>query len=117
MNIPKWVKPGIWGAVIGAIAIMIFGFWQMGWSTAGAADRMAKDRADSAVVAALVPFCVASAQKDPDPANLVKFKAESSSYSRIDLVSKAGWATMPGMTSPDRALASACSDNLQGPKA
>jgi hypothetical protein len=117
VKIPAWVKPGMWGAVVGAIAIMILGFWEMGWTTGSSAERMAKDRADTAVVAALVPFCVASAQKDPDPANLVKLKAETSAYSRTELVSKAGWATLPGMTTPDRELASACSDKLEGPKA
>jgi len=111
------VKPGIWGGVVGAVAIMVLGFWEMGWTTGGTAERMAKERADTAVVAALVPFCVASAQHDPDAANLAKFKAEGSSYSRTELVSKAGWATLPGMTSPDRALASACSDKLMGPNA
>jgi len=59
MKVPAWVKPGIWGAIVGAITIMILGFWQMGWTTAGTANRMATDRANSAVVAALVPFCIA----------------------------------------------------------
>jgi hypothetical protein len=117
MTVPVWVKPGVWGGVIGAIATMIFGFWEMGWTTGGTAERMAKERADTAVVAALVPFCVASAQRDPDASHLAKVKAEGSSYSRTQLVSEAGWATLPGMTAPDRALASACSDVLQGPKA
>jgi hypothetical protein len=117
MNVPVWVKPGVWGAIIGAVAIMILGFWEFGWLTGGTAERMAKDRADAAVVAALVPFCVATAQADTDASNLVKLKAEGSSYSRADLVSKAGWATMPGMSSPDRALASACAEKLLGPKA
>ena len=117
MTVPTWVKPGVWGAVVGAVAIMILGFSQMGWTTGSTAERLAKDRADAAVVAALVPFCVASAERDPNPANLAKVKAESSSYSRADLISKAGWATMPGMTSPDGALATACSEKLQAPKA
>jgi hypothetical protein len=117
MKVPAWAKPGVWGAVVGAVAIMILGFWQMGWTTAGSADRMARDRADSAVVAALVPFCVANAERDPDQAKLVKLRAEQSSYGRNQLVSDSGWATLPGMTSPDRELASACSTKLQGPKA
>jgi hypothetical protein len=117
MKVPAWLKPGIWGAVVGAIAIMILGFWQMGWVTGSTADRMAKNRADSAVVAALVPFCVANAERDPDQAKLVKLRAEQSSYDRNQLVSDSGWATLPGMTSADRALVSACSDKLQGPKA
>jgi hypothetical protein len=117
MKINAWVKPAIWGGIAGAIAIMILGFSTFGWTTGGTAERMANARAEAAVVAALVPFCVASAQHDPDAANLAKFKAEDSAYNRTELVSKAGWATMPGMASPDRALASACSEKLRGPNA
>jgi hypothetical protein len=116
MKVPTWLKPGIWGAVVGAIGIMILGFWQMGWVTGGAADRMARNRADTAVVAALVPFCVVNAERDPDGAKLASLKTAQSSYTRNQLVSDAGWATLPGMTSPDRELVSACSDKLQGPK-
>ena len=117
MNVPAWLKPGIWGAVVGAIAIMVLGFWEMGWTTAGTAERMATERANSAVVAALVPFCVANAERDPDQAKLAKVRAEASEYSRSQLVSDAGWATLPGATNPATGLASACSDKLQGPKA
>jgi len=116
MQTYPWIKPAIWGAVGGAVAIMMAGFWGMGWTTAGTADRMAKDRAEAAVVAALVPFCVANAEHDPDGAKLAKVRAESSDYSREQLVSEDGWATMPGMTTSDRDLVSACSDKLQGPK-
>jgi hypothetical protein len=117
MRVPVWVKPGVWGSVAGALAISILGFSQMGWTTGGSADRMATERANAAVVAAFVPFCVAKAQEDADRAKLVKLDGEMSSYSRRQIVSDAGWATMLGMTSPDDALASACSDKLQGPKA
>ena len=44
-------------------------------------------------------------------------RAEESEYSRSEIVSDSGWATMPGMTSPDRGLASACAEKLRGPKA
>jgi len=117
MRVPVWVKPGVWGAVVGAIAISILGFSEMGWTTGGTADRMATERANAAVVAAFVPFCVAKAQQDADGAKLVKLGGETSSYSRRQIVTDAGWATMLGMTSPDNALASACSDKLLGPKA
>lgn len=116
MQIPVWTKPGIWGGVVGAAAMAIVGFSQLGWTTASSADRMATDRADSAVVAALVPFCVMKAQQDPDHATLAKFQAEESSYSRSDLVLKAGWATVGGSKDPDNALARACSDKLHGLK-
>jgi hypothetical protein len=117
MKIPTISSTTIWATGIGAVAVMIVGFWGLGWTTARSAERMANDRAEAAVVTALVPFCVANAEHDADPAKLVKFKAEESSYSRSQLVADSGWATMPGTSEPDRALASACSDKLQGPKA
>jgi hypothetical protein len=112
MKVPSWTKPGIWGAVIGAAGFTIFGFSYLGWSTAGSADRLASERADAAVVAALVPFCVEKAQAVANADAMAKFRAETSSYSRSDIVQTAGWATLPGMTSPDSALARACSERL-----
>lgn len=117
MQIPVWLKPGLWGAAGGAIAMAIVGFSQLGWTTKGTAEQMAQDRADTAVVSALVPFCVLKAQQDPDHATFAKFQAEQSSYSRSDLVLKAGWATVGGNTTPDDALARACSDKLHALKA
>jgi hypothetical protein len=116
MKMPIWVKPGVWGAVAGAIAISIVGFSQLGWTTTATAEKLAQERADTAVVAALVPFCVVKAQQDPDKAVLAKFQTEQSSYSRSDMVMKAGWATVGNEKSPDNALAHACSDKLQGMK-
>jgi hypothetical protein len=117
MEVPVWTKPALWGAVVGAIGIAIVGFSQLGWKTAGSAERLAQERADTAVVAALVPFCVTKAQLDPDKAILVKLRAEDSSYTRGDMVTKAGWATVGANIAPDSALADACSDKLHGMKA
>jgi len=108
----EYVKPGIWGAVIGAIAMIVIGFWGMGWMTAGSAEQLASQRADAAVVGALVPFCVANAQRDANATNLAKFRAEDASYKRSQIVQDAGWATMPGASSSNYALASSCSDKL-----
>jgi hypothetical protein len=116
MKMPIWLKPGLWGAVAGAIAISIVGFSQLGWTTTSTAEKLAQERSDTAVVAALVPFCVVKAQQDPDKAVLAKFQTEQSSYSRSDMVMKAGWATVGNEKSPDNALAHACSDKLQGMK-
>jgi folate-dependent phosphoribosylglycinamide formyltransferase PurN len=112
MKIPAWLKPGVWGAVLGAILMAIVGFSQLGWRTASSADAFAAERASDAVVAAMVPFCVAKAQSDTDPAAMAAFKAEQSAYSRVDLVIKAGWATVGSATSADNALAQACSMKL-----
>ena len=71
MKIPVWTKPALWGVVIGAIGMAIVGFSQLGWTTASNADQLAQSRADTAVISALVPFCVTKAQADPDKATLV----------------------------------------------
>jgi hypothetical protein len=113
MKIPEWTKPGIWGAIIGSIMTMVVGFSYMGWSSAGTTERIASDRAAAAVVSALVPYCTSKAMADPDLAKMAKLKAETSSYSRSDMVRTAGWATLPGMTTPNSALADACSTKLQ----
>lgn len=113
MKLPVQLKPALWGAVAGAVGMAIAGFAGMGWKTGSAADLLAKERANTAVVAAMVPFCVAKAKADADTGPMTKFRAESSSYARIQLVQGAGWATLGGATAADYALASACSDRLQ----
>ena len=70
MQIPVWLKPGLWGAASGAVVMAIVGFSQLGWKTEGTAEQLAQDRADTAVVAALVPFCVAKAQMTPSKRRL-----------------------------------------------
>lgn len=116
MHVPVWIKPALWGGAIGAIGIAIVGFSQFGWKTASSAEQFAQERADTAVVAALVPFCVTKAQQDPNKATLLRLRAEDSSYSRDELVTKAGWATLGADTTPDSALANACSEKLHSMK-
>ena len=116
MQIPVWLKPGVWGGVAGAVAMAIVGFSQLGWKTESSANQLAQVRSETAVVSALVPFCVANAQRDPDGGKLTKLLAEQSQYSRNDLVMKAGWATLNGAEHADNALARACSEKLYTPK-
>jgi len=112
MKLPVQTKPVLWGVALGAVAMMAIGFGSMGWKTGSAAALMAKTQASEAVVAAMVPFCVAKAKLDPDGGPMTKFRAESSSYSRTQLVKTAGWATLGGATEPDYALADACAIRL-----
>ena len=95
----------------------IIGFSQLGWTTAATAEKQAQETASAAVVSALVPFCVTKAEADPDHNVLIKFQAEQSSYSRSDIVMKAGWAALDGKDSGSNALARACADKLHTAKA
>jgi hypothetical protein len=114
MEIPSGVKPGLWGAAGGAIAMAVVGFSYLGWTTASTSEKLAQDTANTAVVTAMVPFCVVKAQADPNGAILTKFQAEQSSYSRSDIVMKAGWASFDSKTTGSDALARACAEKLHG---
>src|SRR5690348_3431885 len=106
------LKPGIWGAVIGAAAISVIGFSSLGWTLGGTAERMAKERAQTAVVAVLAPICVEKFQHQADAAaKLIEFK-KTSSWDRRSIIEKGGWATVPGSDAPNSTVVSACAEQL-----
>lgn len=106
------IKPGVWGLVIGSIATMILGFGWGGWTTSSTADRMAMDRASTAVTAALVPVCLDKSKADPAVAKkLVALRAMTSTYDQRDAVLEGGWATI-GKGEANRDVAEACASEL-----
>jgi hypothetical protein len=108
------LKPGIWGAVIGAAAISVVGFSSLGWTLGSTAERMAKERAQTAVVDVLAPICVEKFQHQTDAATkLIEFK-KVSSWDRRSFIEKGGWATMAGTDAPNSAVVSACAERLGG---
>jgi hypothetical protein len=110
------LKPGIWGGVIGAAAISVVGFSSLGWTLGSTADRMAKERAQIAVVDVLAPICVERFQHQTDAATkLIEFKKVSSSWDRRSFIEKGGWATMAGTDAPNSAVVTACAERLVGP--
>ena len=103
-----WIKPGVWGFVVGGIVTMIVGFSWGGWSTSGTADRVAMERSNAAVTAALLPVCVEKSKADPARAKkLDALKALTSSYEQRDLLVKDGWASV-GEGEGNRDVAEAC---------
>jgi cytochrome bd-type quinol oxidase subunit 2 len=112
MRIPQWFKPAFWGAVIGAVGIMIAGFTWWGWTTESTAQRMARERADAAVVTVLTPFCVASFLQQPDATGKLAEFRKASVWQQSQLVEKGGWATLAGNTTPNAAVARACAEEL-----
>jgi hypothetical protein len=109
------LKPGIWGAVIGAVAISVIGFSSFGWTLGSTAERVAKEQAQNAVVGVLTPICVEKFQHQADAATkMVEFK-KVSSWDRRSIIEKGGWATMPGSDAPNSAVVSACAERLGEP--
>ena len=115
LRFPPSLKPGIWGAVIGAVVITVLGFSTFGWTLGGTAERMAKERAEAAVVDVLTPICVEKFNAQADaPAKFTEFK-KASTWDRRLIIENVGWATVPGADAPNKALARACAERLERP--
>lgn len=112
MTLPEWTKPSIYGAIIGAIALAIVGFYWGGWTTSSTAEKMAQNRADEAVTTAMVPVCVNSSKADPEREMKLTKINQATNYKRREAVMDTGWATLPGADKPDRDLAEACMKEL-----
>jgi hypothetical protein len=104
MKVPPWCKPAFWGVVGGAVGIMIIGFAWWGWVLGSTAERMAKERADGMAVSLLAPVCVDRFTAQAD--KLAEFR--SSSWRQQEIVEKSGWATIPGSSAANSAIAKAC---------
>ena len=102
MKFPTWTKPGIWGAVLGAILITIVGFSSDFVVSNDTAQAMAQERSDNAIIAALTPICVAQfkSESQQDMSRHLAAMKKESSWDRGDYVEKQGWATMPAVTQP-----------------
>ena len=99
--------------MIGAAAISVVGFSSLGWTLGSTAERMAKERAQTAVVDVLAPICVEKFQHQADAsAKLLEFGKVSSSWDRRAIIEKGGWATVPGSDTPNSAVVSACAKRL-----
>jgi hypothetical protein len=112
MQTPEWLKPGLYGAACGAVALAVIGFSWGGWVTGGTARTMAADQSKAEVVTALSLICVDQSKRDPQLVERIALLKAASSYERGDLVMKNGWATMPGTTEGDRLVAIACADKV-----
>jgi hypothetical protein len=109
---PEWLKPALYGALAGAAALAIAGFSWGGWVTGGKAEQIASDRARLEVVAALVPVCLEQSNQDPVSATTLASLMEARPHQRDRILMDAGWATMPGATDPNSAVARACMQEL-----
>jgi hypothetical protein len=103
------------GAAVGAVATIVVGFNWGGWSLGSTADKMAKERSELAVIAALAPVCADKFRALPDA------KAKTVALSKVYPWKRADefpneFVTLPGETSPSSALVDACSTLLLAPK-
>lgn len=108
MNAPEWLKPGMYGALIGAVCVGVLGFTWGGWVTGGTATERAIAMSRNDVVAAMVPVCLDMARSDPARAKKLETIRAAATYQRRDALMETGWATVPGTDAPNRDIAQAC---------
>jgi hypothetical protein len=102
-RLPDLIK----GACAGAVIAMIVGFQWGGWTLGTTAAQQVKDAERAGIVRVLAPICADKFQHAADAgANLAALN-KADSWTRDELIEKAGWTTFPGST-PDRAVADAC---------
>jgi hypothetical protein len=100
------------GAFAGFVATVVIGFGWGGWTLGSTARQMAEKTASAALVAVLAPMCADKFRHEPDAAlKMAEFK-KVSSWMQDSYIQKGGWATFPGMTAPDLAIAEACAKLL-----
>jgi len=91
---------------------MIVGFSWMGWVLGSTAERVAVERASSAVVVALTPSCVASFLQQPNASTKLAEFLKIDSWRQRQFVEEGGWATPRGGKTPNSGVASACAEEL-----
>jgi alpha/beta superfamily hydrolase len=108
MQTPEWLKSGLFGAV----AIAVVGFSWGGWVTGGTARTMAADQSKADVVTALSLMSVDQSKRNPQFAERLAAIKAASSWERGGIVSKNGWATMPGATEANSQVARDCAEKV-----
>lgn len=106
------LKTFVQGAIVGAIVLVIGIFWAGLVVTAGAAESMAREQAQAAVVDQLAPICVAQFGRDENRQQLRKDMAAKESWNQSDFVKSSGWATMPGSDTPRDDIARTCAEMI-----
>src|SRR6266403_4652400 len=100
------------GAIAGVLATVIIGFYAGGWMLGSTAAQMAQTSANTALVAVLAPMCAERFRSASEATvNRAQLKRVSS-WMQDSYIEKGGWATFPGMSSPDRGIAQACANLL-----
>jgi hypothetical protein len=97
----------IQGAAFGAVATIVVGFYWGGWVLGSTADKMSKQRSETAVVAVLAPVCAEKFAALPDAATRKVALEKAESWKRDEQFPKA-LITLKGESYPNSDLVEAC---------
>src|SRR5437016_13383363 len=99
------------GAAVGAVATIFVGFYWGGWSLGSTAEKIAKERSQLAVVAALAPVCADKFRALPDSDTKQVALSKVDTWKRRDEF-PTELVTLPGESYQTSALVHACYKQL-----
>jgi hypothetical protein len=106
------IKTSVWGAIVGAIIVMIIGFGWGGWVLGSTSERNADTMAADALVARLAPMCVGQFNQDADKDMKFKELQAKNRWEREKYIEAQGWATMPFEKEPDSRVSEVCVEQI-----
>ena len=99
------------GAFAGVVATLVIGFMWGGWVTGGTATKMTSEAVEATQVTLYSPVCVERYMAKATPEQRVAF-AKEDDWNRDAVIEKTGFATPPGSSSPNGAVADKCAAML-----
>jgi hypothetical protein len=100
------------GAAVGAVATIIIGFNWGGWVLGKTAENNATTLVNAALVKAYGPVCIERFKLQPNVDAKWAELTKVDTWRRDAYIKESGFATPPGSTSPNAAVADACADAL-----
>jgi len=106
------IKTSVWGAIVGAIIVMIIGFGWGGWVLGSTSEKNADAMVADALVARLAPMCLAQFNADAQKDTKLKELQAKSRWEREKYIEEQGWATMPFEKDPDSSVSEVCVEKI-----
>ena len=100
------------GAAVGAVATIIIGFNWGGWVLGKTAENNAALLVNTALVKAYGPVCIEEFKQQPNVEAKWVELTKVDTWRRESYIKESGFATPPGSTLPNAAVADACADAL-----
>jgi len=100
------------GAGFGAAVAIMIGFGLGGWLTGGRAADNGAEFAQAEVTAAILPYCVDRARRDPNFETTLQQIKKAGRTNGIKILLQAGWALKPESDKSNFHVARACMEAL-----
>ncbi len=116
MTVKAILKPVLAGAVGGAILTTLLGFTLGGWVTSSKSESAARNKSNSAVIAALAPICLHNFKKSADAQEQRALLKKTDDWKYAEFVNSAGWTKIPGVQAVSNGLARNCAELILAEK-